>query len=453
MIRVSALPDKGHGSKLATHTNDTGNMSAYPTQRPPMPACLKGSASVKSSTGDVRYTVNFDTGECDCQHGQAWRWDDRKWVPANLCAHKLRAIASMLERTPSDELRAYYDNAVGRRHNAFVAVSAMHKELRRADTEAALYWANVMVAHRGLHGIINYLRNIVFEETRDLALYSYILRLSAKGKTVSRVDMSRAVVRFATAPKKWELPWRLDIFLDEQRAYKKLAEKYTYAVAKPSDIIAETERGTLHKTMLAGFKEADRVKVQYGLKGLLKSKASDNDKMRVGIFNTLVDVLNGDFPNAFEVVDEYAHKLQDAILARITSHGAPGYHELNALCDALTGENGLQSIATLPAAQHKLIVNSPRVYALPLGDFRRIPLYANDNHTWPGQALLRSYGDTELKPGVRQSHIDFRYWGAYGGVAWRLLAWKQHRSINCGWHEVSWRQPPWLWQHVEQMNY
>lgn len=425
----------------------------YPDHPPPMPRCLTGVATVKGSTGDQHYTVNFNTGECDCQHGQAWRWDNRRWVPGNLCNHKLKAIASKLEQDHDDELFAYYEASVGRRHNAFVAVSAMHKEMRRGDVEAALYWATCMITHRGLIGVINYLRNIVFEETRDLALYAYILRLSSHGKSVSRLDMNRAIARFTQAPKKWELPWRFEVFINEQKAYKKLAAVYTYDVAKPGDIIPESEHKLLHKALLCGFKEADPVKVQYGLKGLLKCKSANADKLRVQIFNYLTDVLNGVFPNKFEYDQEYAEKLHSLVLRRINGYGAPGYHELNALCDALTGEPGGQSITTLPAAHHKRIVSSPRLYQLPLGDFRRIPLYANDNHTWPGKALLRQYGATELQPGANQQHIDFRYCGAYMGVAWRLLAFKQKQTTECKWGSVSWRTPPWLFSHVDKMFY
>lgn len=425
----------------------------YPETKPPMPKSLTGVATVKGATGDTHYTVNFNTGECDCQHGQAWRWDNRRWVPGNLCNHKLKAIASKLEHEHDDELFGYYEASVGRRHNAFVAVSAMHKEMRRGDVEAALYWATCMIPHRGISGVINYLRNIVFEETRDLALYSFILRLSSHGKSVSRLDMNRAVTRFTRAPKKWELPWRLDIFLDEQKAYRQLAKDYSYDVAKPSDIIDASEHKGLHSCMLAGFKAGHREGVQVGLKGLLKSKSANGDKLRIAIFNYLTDVLNGAFPNKFDYDQAYAEKLHSLVLRRIQHYGAPGYHELNALCDALTGEPGGQSIATLPTAQHKLIVASPRLYTLPLGDFRRIPLYANDSHTWPGKALQRQYGQTEIQPGAIQTHLDWRMNGTYSGVAWRLLAYRQHKTIDCGWHEVSWRTPPWLWGHVEKMVY
>lgn len=425
----------------------------YPDSPPPKPPTLKGTATVKGSEPNTHFTVNFDTGECDCPHGQAWRWDNRRWVAGNLCNHKLKALASLQESQPADDLFAYYESAVGKRHNAFVAVSAMHKELRRKDVEAALYWATCMIPHRGIVGVINYLRNIVFEETRDIALYTYILRLSSHGRSVSRLDMNRAITRFTLAPKKWELPWRLDIFLDEQRAYKRLATKYSYSVAKPSDIIEKSEHGHLHKTLISGFKTGKREDVQYGLKGLLKSKSDNHDKLKITIFNYLTDVVNGTFPNTFDFDEAYVDVIHSKVLARIQSYGAPGYHELNVLADALTGERSLQSIATLPPSKHRLIVNAPKLYTLPLGDFRRIPLYAHDNHTWPGKALLRQYGATELQPGVAQQHIDYRYCGAYCGVAWRYLAWKQKESITCKWQDVSWRNPPTLWSHVENMNY
>lgn len=442
------------------HKNMSDN---YPDEAPPMPASLHGIATVTGGTDrSLRYVVNFDIGECDCQHGAAWKWDNRKWVPGNLCAHKLKAISSkitaQLEHNIRDtELIKYYEESIGRRHNAFVAVSAMHKEIRRGDVEAALYWATCMIPHRGLVGVINYLRNIVFEETRDIRLYRYILYLSSKGRSVTRKEMNRAVARFTRAPKKWELDWRLPLFIDEQKAYRQLADKFTYDVAKPQDQIPEDARNTLHKELLAGFKEADRVRVQYGLKGLLKTKSPDHDKFRIAIFNYLVDVLNGDFPNAFDYSEVYSRQLHEMILMRIRNHGAPGYHEINALCDALTGEMRLSRdyvAASLPHNKHRVLVNSPRVYALPLGDMRRVPLYANDNHTWPGKALMRQYGETELQPGVQQTHIDFRYCGAYVGVAWRLLAWKQRATIDCKWERVKWNGTvPWMWQHVSKMMY
>jgi hypothetical protein len=423
----------------------------YPEHPPLFPAQLKGVATVKGSDQGTFYTVNFDTGECDCQHGAAWRWNNRRYVANSFCNHKLKAIASLLAKEHDDKLYDFYEVELGRRYNPFVAVSAMHKEIRRGDVEQALYWATAMIPHRGNHGVINYLRNIVFEETRDLPLARYIMKLSAYGKSVSRLDAQRAVERFCVAPKKWELPWRHDIFIDEMRGYKKLASDYGYDVAKPKDIIPTTAYNRLQQELLSGFAKGDRVSVQVGLKGLFKSKSEEHEHHKIDILNELVAVMNEEHDNAFDYDHDYARELYDLIQKRYRNHAAIGYHELNALADALTGERA--AAATVPIPLHKRVINKPKMRRIPLkAGLRRVPMYAHDNHTWDGKAKMRSYGAVELRPGAEQTHIDFRLCGAYMGVAWRTLAYKQHETIEVKWGDVKWK-PNWLWQHLDNMWY
>ena len=426
-------------------------MQTEPMFPPPKPDAVKGECDVSSSKGET-FHVNLDDMTCECQYGPAWRWDSKRWKPNNLCNHKLKAVASLCAHDPENEkLYSYYEEQVGRRNNAFEAVSAMHKEVRRGDVEAALYWATIMVPHRGTHGVITYLRNILFEETRDLSLARYILKVSSQGRSVSLRDMQRAVHRFCLAPKKWELPWRHDIFLNEMRGYKRLATKYGYDVAKPKDIIDFKDSKVLAETLLDGFAEADPVKLQYGLKGWFKSKSTDHDHMKIDILNLLVDVLNGEHPNAFEYDDDYAHDLQKVLMLRIRGNGGVGYHELNALADALSGEPGHDPRATITPTQHKLVVNYPKERRIKLGDMRRTPLYAHDNHTWGGKAKMRSHF-AQLRPGAKQTDLDFRMCGAYMGVAWRTLAYRQHGAIDCNWGDVAWK-PKWLWEHLDHMWY
>jgi hypothetical protein len=419
-----------------------------------MPPQLKGSGTVKGSKGtNLVFNVDFDKAECDCKHGQAWRWDNRRWVPNSFCAHKLKALASIVTSTGDEDLIAFHTRQIGLRYNPFNAVSAMHKEIRKGNVEEALYWASAMLPHRGAVGVVNYLRNIVFEETRDINLFRYVLKLSSYGRAVTVIQMQRAVTRFALAPKKWELPWRLDIFLDEMRGYQKLTKKYGKDVAKPKDVIPLGEAKELCKELIAGFKAGDRIQVQYGLKGWFKSKSQKHDRMLIEIFNVLTDVMTGGFANKFDYDHDYAEELQRLILRKIQHNGAPAYHELNALADALTGERGATPAATLTDTHHKLIVNSPRFYTPPMGDLKRIPLYAHDNHTWDGKRLMRQYGKAELQPSAVQTHLDFRICGAYMGVAWRYLAYKQNATIDCKWGDVSWRSPNWLWNHLDGMWY
>ena len=427
----------------------------YPDYPPQFPAFLRGRATVKGSDPATEFLVDFDTGECECPHGAAWRWTGGtrgKWVPNAMCNHKLKALASLVKHTDSDEVRDFYEIEVGRRQNPFEAISVLHKEVRRRDVKAALYWASVIVPHRGRHGVVLYLRNICFEETRDLSLARYLYKVSSKGKSVSRIEMQRAVRRFCEAPKKWELPWRREIFLNEMRAYKQLGERFGYEVSSRRDILPAEFAKEAKASIIEGFAQADPVKVQYGLKGWYKTKSPDHDEMKIEIFNVLVDVLNGEHKNKFDYDQDHALAVHSLLMQKLRTFGGMRYHELNVFCDALTGEPGGDPRATLPRASHKRIVAHPRVYRMPLGVFKRVPLYAQDNHTYKGKALMKRHR-AQLRPGATQSDIDFRMCGAYMGVAWRTLAMEQHGTIDCKWGDVSWSNPSWLWTHLDKMFY
>ena len=432
--------------------------NSYPSDFKQANPLVRGIAMVHSSSTDLTYTVNFDTGECECKHGQAWRWDERRWVKNNWCSHKLKALASLAETTGDESLQQEYELQLGKRYNVFIAISAFHKELRRGDTEAAHYWAAVVVAHRGRHGIINYLRNIIFEETRDINLLAYILKLSTYGKSISAKDMFNAVARFAAAPKKWELPHRLDVFLSEMEGYRALVHDFGADVARAHSIIPTEHYNRLQAELLRGFAEGDTKAVQYGLKGIFKSRNVEDgngqrghDLNKIRLYNLLIDIHNGEYENAFTVDDEYTERLIGLLTTRNANYGPPGYHEINALCDALTGESPGAG-ATLPPARHRAITSRPTAYHMPLADMRRVPLYAHDNHTWDGKARMRRYGAVQLKPGADQTDIDFRLCGAYMGVAWRHLANHQLGSIDVPWGDVRW-SPKWLWGHLDAMWY
>jgi len=419
---------------------------------PPTPDAVTGSCEVRSQTTDEVYEVNLDEMECTCKHGAAWRWDNKRWKHANLCSHKLKAVASLGQSNPDDEtLMDFYEESVGSRFNAFEAVSALHKELLRGDTEKALYWATVIVPHRGRHGVIQYMRRIAFEETRDLALYRYCTKVSSKGQSVSHLEMQRAVRRFAAAPKKWELPWRKDIFINEQRGYAKLVEEFGNKVAGGGDAIDEEEAPRLRECIIQGFQKGDKARMQYGLKGLYKSKCKDKDELKVGMLNLLISISDNEYTNSFEHDSVYVNSLYDAIMLKIRLFGDIRYHELNAFADALSGEPGRDAKASLPAVKHKRIINTPKEWRLPLGALRKIPLYAQDNHTWAGKAKMRNYRP-QLNPGAKQTDLDFRICGAYMGVGWRTLAIEQHGTIDCNWGDVKWH-PNWLWSHLDQMFY
>lgn len=441
-------------------------MSDYPdsTSYVAPHTAFKGLCEVqsKSKPGEF-YEVDFSIGECTCSHGKAWRWSSGKWIENSWCTHKMRAAASIISALPDgkerDKAQIVYNGLLGKRYIIWESISAFHKELRRGDVKQAQYWALSVAAHRGLSGVIRYMLNIIFEETRDLDLFLRLLRLIEKGRSVEYDETMNAVALFCHSPKKWELEPRLEIFLDEMRGYRALANDFSYAVARAKDIIPPENNAKLEQALITGLKDGDRPTVQYGIKGLFKSiHVAGHDNVKVQIFNILTDALNGDGPFKkrgawITYDDQYTHRLHGLVMRRYQTIGDMGYHELNALCDALTGESYPCGSNTLPKQKARLLAASPRRYNPPLGAVQNIPLYALDNHNHRGKHLMRQWGATELQPGAEQKHLDFRWCGAYMGVAWRYLAYKQHGTCEVKWGDVKWSKTPWLYKHLDSMWY
>jgi hypothetical protein len=180
-------------------------------------------------------------------------------------------------------------------------------------------------------------------------------------------------------------------------------------------------------------------------------KSPDQDHLKVDILNFLIEVSDHEHENAFDYDHNYVEDLYKVIMIKMRNHGGVRYHDINALADALTGEPGHDPLCTLRLAKHKAVINYPSERRLPLGDLRKVPLYAHDNHTWGGKAKMKTHF-AQLKPGAVQTDLDFRLCGAYMGVAWRYLAKKQHATIDCKWGDVKW-EPKWLWTHLDKMWY
>ena len=431
--------------------------------KPPHPVFC-GIHEVKSaSKKGVTYEVDFDTGECSCAHGKAWRYvtSNKRWYPNNWCTHKMRAAASLLSHTDDPSAQAAYNKLLGERYIIYESVSAFHKELRRGDHKAAQYWALSVGAHRGLIGVIRYMTNILFEESRDLDMYALLMNLSEKGRKVTYDETMAAVRLFCKIPKKWELEPRLGIFLDEMRGYRALAKDYTYQVARAKDIIDPSENPKLVKSLIHGLHVGDRVAVQYGLKGILKSMHEKGERhhiqLKVQLFNILTDALNKEGPfnelrREWAFDEDYALRVHSLVMRRYSTLGDFGYHELNALCDAITGEAYPNGEHLLSKPLKRLYGAKNKPYVPPLGLVKTIPLYALDNHNYRGKALMKRWA-MELQPGAEQDNLDFRWCGAYMGVAWRYLAYNQLQSCEVKWGDVKWNKPPWLYKHLSNMFY
>lgn len=395
--------------------------------------------------------VDLTNNTCECQWGKPIRVDDSgKEKPNIYCVHKLRAMAAIVENDRESLLWPYL-KALSTRYNSFETVSAFHKELRRGNLDKAFLWASVLSTYRGLKGVLKYMLNIVYEETRDHGLAERLLAQyqAAIDQTPDVADVCKTIAYFCQAPKKWELSHRFEVFSSEMDGYKLLADKYGYEVARAKEIIAKSEFDHLRSSLLRGFADADRSLVQYGLKGLFKSKSDlAHEDHKLVIFKLLSDILDNEFVNKFNYDESGAMRIQHFIADRYACIGDIGYHEINALCDALSGES--YEAGMLPPLRVKAIQRLKKLPSVPLGVIPSIPLYAHDNHTWAGKALMRSYAN-QLRPGAKQTNLDFRWCGAYFGVAWRHLAYNQHGTCDVPWESVKWPQS--LYKHVSAMWY
>jgi len=407
-----------------------------------------------------QFYVDLSIGECTCPKGHAWAWGtiptkthpDGKWYQQAYCSHKLRMMASIIDgwtvSLSKPRLEQAYIKAVATRYNPWETVSAFHKELRRGDFERAWFWGLILSAKRGMDGIIKYLLNIIYEETRDHDLAEHLIQTIRKGRDgITLSDMARCIGWFCKAKKKWELPHRQAIFRNEMLGYDSLAKDFTPKVAEGAGIIPSENEAKLKRDMEEGFKKDNWARFQRGWKGLQKMVFSDKhgslEDYRYYLYEYLYDFAEARLPDTHPVWG-----VVSVVNERITAGHGAGYHELNAIADAIAGEP--YEAGLMPATQRKRLLSRPTP-AVPLILWPPIPLYAHDNHSWAGKALMRRFSH-ELKPGAIQQNLDFRWCGAYFGVAYRMICQAEHGKVDgIEWQNVKW--PKDLYRIVDMLWY
>lgn len=414
------------------------------------PFSRRAEVAIRMGKGERKFLVDLNIGECECPGGQAWAWDnDRsKWYAKAFCTHKLRMMASVVENAApgaKDRLYQEYIISVGTRYNVWEVASAFHKELRRGDFTKAFFWGMILGTKRGTAGIFKYLLNIIYEETRDHEMALWLIEINHDRSRHNYANISKAIRYFCQAKKKWELPERLAIFEAEMRGYQQLVKEFGTDVAKGSKIIAAEQKLNLLDNMKRGFAKKNLPQVQYGLKGLQKLDCDDLDQHRYWIYEQLYEYIDATIK--FTGKPGTAWDIIEVINARIAAGFGIGYHEINALADAIAGET--VSVGTLAPLARKAVLAAPSPAHM-LGIWPAIPIYAHDNHTYRGKQLIRKWPE-ELKPDATQEHLDFRLCGAYFGVAWRMQAYNQHGSIDIPWDQVNWAT--WLYNVVMSLWY
>ncbi len=447
-LRRIALPKKPVPAPVAEPFEKLPSNTPQPAYKPMHPGftgrfqITKAADHQAKRLGGDCYTVDLGAGTCNCKNGQAWAWHIKNeyWVRSQTCSHKIRAMADLLEKAgrPSD-MQAAYAKEVGSRYNMYEVVSAFHKELRIGHVERAVFWGTMLANFRGSKGVIKYMLNILYEETRDHTMGNWLLDTLITGtKENEYTDMCRGIAIFCQSKKKWELPSHFDFLMAEMRGYERLVKEFGRDVAKGGNIIADKAKPGLLVALKTGLAKDNKDLTQYGLKGLQKLKTGDIDSHRAWLINTL------EIPMAAR---KHAPLLRDYIGKRAVNKYGVGYHELNAYIDLLCGEPYAAG-NTAPAALKAILAAPPP--PLRLGAAPAIPIYAHDNHTWAGKALLRRF-PAEWQPGAVQEHYDLRLCGAYMGVNWRHLAFKQFKRIDCNWSDVVW--PKWLHETVSNLWY
>ncbi len=396
----------------------------------------------KTDEGDDFYTVDLGANTCECSNGAAYFWFRAKemWLVRRPCTHKIRAFSSLIEELDHPEdLVDIYIQYVANRYNIYEVTSAFHKELRRGDFERAYFWGSLRAAHyRSLKSTLQYLLNIVYEETREHNLANWLVDRLAE-KDYSRATIAKGIKWFCEAPKKWFLPYRVNIFYAEMRGYNDLCDRFSNHVARAGDIIPYLDNREELVTALRAPITPDHF--QFGVKGLQKAADVDIQDLRWYMVSELASIgLADNKPGVQEHLDYITRRRE------VTKN--IGYHDVNMIADCV-GHGEPYGAGLLPTAQTTPLLRRPKVPTFAFGRAPAIPLYAHDNHTWAGKAKIRRY-PMQLSPEAVQTDLDFRWCGAYFGVAFRTISVAQHGCI-ADWHEVVW--PDWLHRIVQRLWY
>lgn len=99
----------------------------------------------------------------------------------------------------------------GHRTANYTTISALHKEIRRGDYPRAYLWAKTVIRFRKEKGLREYMRSILWEETRNIELYR-------EWRENPGMPWEEMLQQFCGATKKWEYDTSPDTALIQIRA-------------------------------------------------------------------------------------------------------------------------------------------------------------------------------------------------------------------------------------------
>jgi hypothetical protein len=315
---------------------------------------------VEAQTSMKTYEVDLVEGKCTCS------------TPEQPCSHVLKARDI---------------HADGCKRSRFEIVSALHKEIRRGDVETALYWADLLSKYSDDY-VLNYVRRLVGEETRNWTLF---MRALSPGASTYR-DLVAAV---ASSRKKWEHPNGFRLFDEQMRAYN----RETHAGRPWSEVLSRLTDAVAH----------DDVSKLYDAWTALDS---------------------GGVPEAIAAMD---HVLIAAAEKRFPVIGGQPAAFLESYTQATK-----QDVWEARLSLVEMVAGSwnPSMNEFPYGDglmpefsdgrvLRRFPPYVYDRHVRQGARRIAEHRE-DIAPMTRLPEgIDLRWSGQIEGVAWRYAAFAQ----------------------------
>ena len=302
----------------------------------------------------------------------------------------------------------------------YLAMSALHKEIRRSCLSKALLWVPWLVQARGESKVKAYLKNITFEETRNLDLWR------AYGKSTRGLSALRMTELLCKSFKRWELKECPDAELIACRGIRDcdampVLKDVRELVLPKRDELEFYNWWVMYQRIMTlhFFAKKDR----YG-------NLDPKDQAEIARFTEAF--------LALLVPELEEHGLREE--AKIASRG--GYHDVQLALEALTGQkdpraNGSHSSEFVGEGEDfEYEVELPAQYVL-------------DWHTAEGKIRMRRFDRRPSEPGKPlPAKLDLRWSGQALGFWWRFRAFQQYgmnRYRVAGWEDVLVSPAEWAW--------
>lgn len=269
----------------------------------------------------------------------------------------------------------------------YLLLSAYHKEIRRSDLAKAIHYGEILTKIHGPKFVSNYVRKIIFEETRHVGLL---------GKLGSNWKTDTALI--TTAVKKWELP-------DRPNHLIKKAECIAWSkknLPLPEDYSTIWKKGSYYEAL----REYLKVRL-YPEKG---------KRERFHIFEELLKIdpqnpVAADFIRRKKTDKKTKNEISFYEVMAALEHHYGFTQEKNSQYHSWEGTDLAGIDISLPEA------------------------YSYDLHTRPGKAAMYKHW-AAIRPGEPlPGGLDLRWTGSVLGVLWREKAYTQ---FGDGYRDVKW---------------